>query len=262
MASESKHRDYFQRIAPQYRSVRTTDKEPISYIVRQLKALHTIKAADIGCGTGRYTQLLFHYLADKISFMCCIDYSSHMLGELNRHFAKDGIRVANKIMASAMCLPLKDKSLNCIFTFNAIHHFALVEFLREAARILGNGGYLIVYTRLRSQNKRNVWGKFFPLFTLKETRLYEWDELQYAIDRISGLRLQKTRTFKFNRKSTLKTLIYQANSHHYSTFDLYNPKEFDMALEQFRANLRTCFDDQTKIHWVDENILLILQKVN
>jgi SAM-dependent methyltransferase len=161
-----------------------------------------------------------------------------------------------------MCLPLRDESLNCIFTFNAVHHFTLVEFLRETARILQDGGYLFVYTRLRSQNSRSVWGRFFPLFASKETRLYEYeaDELQHAITKIPSLRLQKTRTFKFNRKSNLESLSDRAKSHHYSTFDLYSRSEFNIALNQFRGNLRDYFDDPTNIQWVDENTLVILQK--
>ena len=159
-----------------------------------------------------------------------------------------------------MCLPLSDESLNCIFTFNAVHHFALLAFLHETAKILQDGGYLFVYTRLRNQNSRSVWGRFFPLFTSKETRLYEEDELKESIAKIPSLRLQKTRTFEFNRKSNLERLSYQAKSHHYSTFDLYFRSEFKRALNQFHDNLRDYFGDPNNIRWVDENILLILQK--
>lgn len=47
-----------------YQSLRITYEEPIIYIVHQLKSLAAIKAADIGCGTGRYTQLLFRRSAE------------------------------------------------------------------------------------------------------------------------------------------------------------------------------------------------------
>ena len=178
MSTDYKHGDHFRKIAPRYQSLRTTDEEPIIYITHQLKSLTAIKAKDIGCGTGRYTQLLFRHLRDKITFIYGIDYSEKMLGQFNRRFVEDSIRVAGTIKASAMCLPLSEESLNCIFTFNAVHHFPLLEFLREMARILQDGGYLFVYTRMRSQNSRSVWGRFFPLFTSKETRLYEEDELK------------------------------------------------------------------------------------
>lgn len=258
--TDSKHSDHFRKIAPLYQSLRITDEEPIIYIVHQLKSLTAIKAADIGCGTGRYTQLLIRHLRDKLTFIYGIDYSAKMLRQFNRRFAKDGIRVVSVIKASAMCLPLSDESLNCIFSFNAIHHFALLEFLYETARILRDSGYLFVYTRLRSQNSRSIWGRFFPLFTSKETRLYEEDELKEAITKIPRLRLQKTRTFEFNRKSSLERLSGQAKNYHYSTFNLYSRKEFKTALHQFHDNLRDYFGDPNNIRWVDENILFILQK--
>lgn len=228
--------------------------------MHQLKSLTAIKAADIGCGTGRYTQLLFRHLRDKITFIYGIDYSAKMLGQFNRRFVEDSIRVAGTIKVSAMCLPLSEESLNCIFTFNAVHHFSLLEFLHEMARILQDGGYLFVYTRMRSQNSRSVWGRFFPLFTSKETRLYEADEWKEAITKIPSLRLQKTRTFEFNRKSNSERLGDQAENHHYSTFDLYSRSEFKTALNQFHDNLRDYFGDPNNIRWIDENILFILQK--
>ena len=148
----------------------------------------------------------------------------------------------------------------CIFSFNAVHHFTLLEFLHETARILQDGGYLFVYTRLRNQNSRSVWGRFFPLFTSKETRLYEEDQLKESIARIPGLRLRETRTFEFNRKFHLERLSEKAKNHHYSTFDLYSQSEFEKALNQFRGNLRDNFSDPNDIRWVDENILFTLQK--
>ena len=119
MSTDYKHSDHFRKIAPLYQNLRITDEEPITYIVHQLKSLTAIKAADIGCGTGRYTQLLFRHLRDKLTFIYGIDYSAKMLGQFKRRFAEDSIRVAGTIKASAMCLPLSDESLNCIFTFNA-----------------------------------------------------------------------------------------------------------------------------------------------
>ena len=260
MSTDYRHCGHFRKIAPLYQNLRITDEEPITNIVHQLRSQAAIKAADIGCGTGRYTQLLLRQLRDKLTFVYGIDYSAEMLRQFNRRYAEDGIRVAGTIQASAMALPLSDESLNCILTFNAVHHFALLGFLRETARILQDGGYLFVYTRLRNQNSRSVWGRFFPLFTSKETRLHEEDELQEAITKIPSLRLQKTQTFEFNRKSNLERLTDKAKNHHYSTFDLYSKSEFKTALNQFHENLRYHFGDPSNIRWIDENILFISQK--
>jgi SAM-dependent methyltransferase len=260
MNADYKHRNHFRRIAPIYGSLRTTDIEPIMYIVRQLKSMVSVNALDIGCGTGRYTILLYQHLQNKLSSIYVIDYNEKMLEQLNLLFAQESVQVSGIIRASAMHIPINHGFINSIFTFNSIHYFSLEEFLSEAARILPDGGYLFVYTRLRSQNSRNIWGRFFPLFASKEIRLYEADEFKDAISKISSMRLQKTRTFEFNRKSNVERLCEQAMSHHYSTFDLYSRGEFKFALKQFKSNLLDYFNDSHDIQWVDENILLILKK--
>ena len=260
MDADYKHFSHFQRIAPIYESLRTTDIEPVMYTVRHLKSLAFVNALDIGCGMGRYTILLCEHLRKKLSSIYVIDYNKKMLEQFNLHFAQESVPVSSIIRASAMHLPIRYGFFNSIFTFNAIHHFALDEFLLEAARVLQDGGYLFVYTRLRSQNSRNIWGRFFPSFTSKETRLFEADELKEAVGKIPSMRLQKTQTFEFARKSNLARLCEQATSHHYSTFDLYSRAEFKFALKQFKNNLLAYFNDPHDIQWVDENILLILRK--
>ena len=260
MTTDYMHRNHFRNIAPRYRSLRSTDMEPITFIVGELNTLREIKAVDIGCGTGRYTQVLIKYLRDNLLSMYCIDYSASMLTQLNHSLAKKGIHKADSIKASATDLPLGDESMNCIFTFNAVHHFGLIDFLLETARILQDGGYLFIYTRLRSQNRRNVWGRFFPLFNSKETRLFELDELGRNITKIPNFRLKHVHRFKFNRESSLERLSNRAKRRFYSTFDLYTRSEFNTALNKFHENIREHFDDPTNIQWFDENILLTLQK--
>ena len=261
MKADYKHLNHFQRIAPIYESLRTTDIEPIMYIVRHLKSLASVNALDIGCGMGRYTILLSKHLQNIMSSIYVIDYSDTMLEQLNLRFALESVHVSGIIRASAMQLPIRCGSLNSIFTFNAIHHFALDRFLFEAAGILQTGGYLFVYTRWRSQNGRNIWGRYFPSFTSKETRLYEADELKDAVGKIPSMKLQETRTYEFTRKSNLERLCEQAMNHHYSTFDLYSRGEFKIALKQYKRNLLDYFKDPSDIQWVDENVLLILEKV-
>jgi ubiquinone/menaquinone biosynthesis C-methylase UbiE len=259
MNAEYRHREHFRAIAPRYRDLRQTDERPIAYIAHELRRLPAIEATDIGCGTGRYTRLLVQHLHKKPLRVTCIDYSAAMLSQLHQHFAESGLQVPIMIKASAMSVPLKTDSLNCVFTFNAIHHFGLLEFLRETARILEPGGALYIYTRSRTQNSRTIWGRHFPWFSARETRLYELPELEMAIDRNPNLRLEKVKTFRFRRQSKLAHLIHRALSHHYSTFDLYSPAEFRTALRRFVRNLTEHFDEPNEITWFDENILLILR---
>ena len=57
---------HFTEVSPVYRSVRTTDREPVERIARELEGLAKPRGADIGCGAGRYVLLMFETI--RISF--------------------------------------------------------------------------------------------------------------------------------------------------------------------------------------------------
>lgn len=218
-----------------------------------------IVAVDVGCGAGRYDLKMFQYLGKRL-FLYCIDANKEMLKHLTDFLVKRGVRNFKTIKAFERKIPLKNNSLDCIFTFNAIHHFRIRQFLKESSRILKDGGYLFIYTRLRSQNRRNIWGKYFPLFNEKETRLYELNELKSLLRKIRGLKIEFIEYFKYGRVAFLDWLIEQVQNHHYSTFYLYTKKEFEHSLEKFKQNIQRKFKDLNKINWFDENILLVVRK--
>src|SRR3989338_6841682 len=167
---------HFSTVAERYRELRTTDIEPIIYIKEALRENSLITAADIGCGAGRYDMQLFHQFGDRL-FLYCVDAKKNMLRQLQEFLGQAVPEKFEAIRASAHKIPLLYNSLDAVFTFNAIHHFQLPLFFREVFRILKPGGKVFVYTRLENQNRRTIWGQFFPLFNEKETRLYRLEEL-------------------------------------------------------------------------------------
>lgn len=251
---------HFYKIAHLYRGLRTTDIEPILYIKKKLKNLPEIIAADVGCGAGRYDFKLFQNLGKKL-FLYCIDCNREMLKQLALYLESHVVKKIQTIKALANKLPFPENSFDCMFTFNAIHHFKILGFFDEASRTLKKDGYLFVYTRLRSQNKRNIWGKYFPFFNQKETRLYELNELKEMLKKFPQLKIESTKNFKYKRVSTLNRLIERAKNKHYSTFFLYTDKELRQSLEGFEQNIKRHFDDLKHITWFDENILLVVRKV-
>ncbi len=250
---------HFSKIAHMYRDLRTTNLEPILFIKNKLQKYSKIVGADVGCGAGRYDLKLFQYFGKKL-FLYCIDTNKGMLQHITIFLVKHSIRNFKALQSFERKIPLKDNSLDCIFTFNAIHHFKISQFLKEASRLLKNSGYLFIYTRLRSQNRRNIWGKYFPLFNNKETRLYQLNELRNLIRKTPRLKIETIKYFKYARLSSLDWLINQVQNHHYSTFYLYSKKEFEQSLERFKRNIQRKFKDLDKINWFDENILLIVRK--
>lgn len=49
------------------------------------------------------------------------------------------------VRGDAMCLPFKDESFDCVFSYNALEHFVNPEaFLSEALRVVKTGGYIYI----------------------------------------------------------------------------------------------------------------------
>jgi len=249
---------HFSTIASKYRSVRTLDTKPILCIKDKLKEKSKINMADVGCGDGRYS-LEFLKCFDNSFYIHCVDYNEKMLESLESYLVEQNTTNFCVRHGDANRLPLDNDSIDCIVTFNAIHHFEVPKFLSESLRVLKDEGRLFIYTRLRNQNARSIWGEHFPLFAEKEDRLYELDELEQHIQN-ADMNIHSTRVFGHSRNSSLERLVHQAQNNHYSTFALYDKETFDESLEIFQQNIKKNFDDLEQIKWHDENILIEIKK--
>ena len=77
--------NHFSHIAPKYRELRTTDMRPILFITNKLQGLPSIRAADIGCGAGRYSLKFVEHLGEKCH-LYCTDNNTAMLKQLKAYF--------------------------------------------------------------------------------------------------------------------------------------------------------------------------------
>jgi len=250
---------HFSKIAQEYEDLRTTDIEPILYIKKKLENLTKIIGADIGCGGGRYDIELFNHIGNGFHLIC-IDYNENMLRKLDKNLREHNIKEFNTVRTSANILPLATNYFDVLVTFNAVHHFNLLDFLKESSMVLRNNSRLFIYTRLRSQNQRNIWGRFFPNFHNKEKRLFEINKLEETLKKVRYLILESIEYFTYKRKANLEWLVTQARKHHYSTFGLYSKKEFEESLKKFQLNIISHFRNPDKIIWNDENIMFNIKK--
>ena len=249
-------RAHFSQVAPDYRQARTTDEEPIAFIRESLQHLPEVEAADVGCGAGRYDLLLSQYLNNLK--LTCIDVNEFMLAQASEYLTQNGFSNFTTLKANGDSLPLSPRSLDCVLTFNAIHHFDFAGFLESAAAALKEKGQIFIYTRLRSQNARNIWGEYFPGFAEKEDRLYDMDQVEGWIAS-SQLKLKTVKRFRYERIASLEQLLQKVKVRHYSTFSLYEEGELAEALQIFQERIGQKFSDLDRIKWFDENILLVLQ---
>jgi SAM-dependent methyltransferase len=257
MKSGQKMHEHFSKVSSCYKDVRTTDIEPVLYISELLKDMPGIVAVDIGCGDGRYDLLLFKYL--KNLNLTCADINKSMLEKTADFLLKQNIRGFQTLISDSHMQFLENNSVDCIFTFNAIHHFDFPAFIKRCADVIKDDGWIFIYTRLRNQNARTIWGRFFPDFKEKENRLYEMDEIRNWVREEDSLRLEIAKEFKFRRTGTVDDLVKKAKARHYSTFSLYDEEEFENALGRFRENVERHYKDADRLEWFDENILLVLK---
>lgn len=248
---------HFERVASVYDNVRNTDHAIIKAIVPCMpRGNRRVDIADVGCGTGRYSELIAAQLNTNLRLYCC-DYSSAMLSQCRKCMAQEyPSHLIDYCVVSANALPFADNSLDTVVTFNAVHHFNLERFITEAARVLRCGGLLAIYTRTPEQNARNIWGQYSPGFTERETRLYRSSRLKEAIDSVSGLRLEDMQEFKHERSDSPESLLERARNFHYSTFSLYPPDEFTQALETFAKRLDNLSNDGIIKHSAKNTLVL------
>lgn len=252
---------HFDRVAPKYAQVRYTDPKVIGPIIRHLpghsRVLHVM---DVGCGTGRYTDIFARRFRGRLRLYCC-DYSRAMLAEcrkrMNRRFPRRSIHYCR---VNADDLPFADASFDGIVTFNAVHHFNLDRFVTAASRLLRAGGLLSIYTRTPDQNGRTVWGQYFPGFIERETRLYPRERLEKAINRAGRLKVEGIHEFSNTWKDSVASLLHRARSLHYSTFALYPPEEFRQAVDRFGKKLQESSESGLVAH-VAENTLVLARRM-
>jgi len=254
---ESLMLDHFSQVASIYSQIRTIDYELINYITKKLASMSNIVAADIGCGDGRYSIKLIEKLRNRLS-LTCVDNNYEMLQQISN--ISSNFQNLQTKQAFAEKIPFDDNSLDCIFSFNAIHHFKINEFAKECNRVLKNNGLLFIYTRLKEQNESNIWGKFFPDFSKKENRLFDNHSLTERISSQTSLNLKSTESFQHDRSSDIRTLVSKAENKHYSTFSLYTVSEFEKSLAKFKQNIYQNFSNPENIQWVDGNTMFVFQK--
>ena len=252
--------EHFSELAFQYNDMRTTDAGPIEYIKTLLSNYETCLGIDVGCGPGRYSRLLLKMVPQL--HLICIDRNQNMLAETTRLLQPANIPRFKCVLADAGKFPLESNSIDVVFTFNAIHHFTIPAFLKEAQRVLKKDGTIAIYTRLLSQNETSIWGKYFPDFTKLERRLHSLDSIEAAVRNIPGLTLDTIKLFQFDRVSSLESLIERARAGHYSTFNLYEEKHLESSIANFRDRISSDFSDLEKIRWTDGNVLVIVKPCN
>ncbi len=249
---------HFSGLAASYNELRTTDLEPILFVKEVLGERQSLRAIDVACGGGRYSLLLCQHLPGLE--LTLHDVNESMLSGASRYLRENGITQFTTIAADIAHLKVQNEGLDAVFTFNAIHHFDPQLLMDKASQALTVGGHLFIYTRLRSQNARTIWGRYFPNFADREDRLYRPSEIESWKDDAGRLGVADVHHFRYRRSASLSDLLRQVRGRHYSTFSLYSDAALDRAITTFERTLRDRFPDPEHIEWADENIMVVYRK--
>ncbi|MFQ5712823.1 MAG: methyltransferase domain-containing protein [Candidatus Scalinduaceae bacterium] len=223
-------KDYFVSISSRYDELRGKEiLPPLCETLRKLTKKDS-RVLDVACGTGLF---LIPIATEFDLRLFGSDLSSGMLETAHKKARNDNLRVSF-LRADVHNLPFPDEYFDVLISTNAIHHFDLIESLKECARVLRKGGSYIVFSRFREQNDRSFWGKNFPKFADKEDRLYNKEEFEGAAERVEEFNLDNVNELSFEKKATEKEILAEVINKKYSTFDLYSDEEFKESLKSFK----------------------------
>ena len=228
---------YFDDIAQEYKCVRGTEIWPsLLHTIRSVDS-NTRRVLDVATGTGLFSVRLaeegFHVLG--------LDQNPRMLAQAIRR-AKQQACSFQGVLGLAEQLPLAERSISVMFSTNAIHHFDLQAHFAEVKRVLKPGGCYVVYTRFQKQNARSIWGRLFPHFAEKETRLYHPEDFEKLEAEFPELTLESLNELSFEKPFSRDRLLQTTRQRKYSTFSFYGEEEFWRAYATFRSRLESWSD--------------------
>jgi len=261
--------EHFTEVSSQYETFRELDLRAV-HIISELLAgainqrCPVVRLLDVGTGEGRYLDAVSESLSASLANRVLpigVDLSPAMLTQAhvrNRH-----VGLGSQYLVSASeKLPFLTASCDAITSFNAVHHFDLARFVSEASRVLIPSGQLVLYTRTPEQNRRTIWGRYFPEFATRETKLYHRSDLQLALQADGVLDSIRVQMIPWKITTSLSRLIEQVVHFHYSTFRLYPSDLLREAIDTFEYRVRQEFSDMERITCENDHIIVMAKRAS
>ena len=258
--------EHFVQVSARYRTLRELDLDAVRIIsevvARGADLGRPVRLLDVATGSGRYLDAVSHCLASTLALKVVpigLDLSPAMLRQARIRNGHAGLR-ARHLVGSVETLPFRTSSCDVMTCFNAVHHVDVARFAGEASRVLTPAGQLVVYTRTPEQNRRTIWGRHFPEFATRETRLHDVEDLRSALLATGAFTSVHSQTVAWRVTTSLSRLVEQATHYHYSTFRLYADDALRAAIDTFRQRVRQAFRDVTRITYDNDHVLVMAQR--
>lgn len=189
--------------------------------------------ADIGAGTGIWTQELLRYGAETYA----IEPNEQMRQKLEKNLGKHP--KLHIVAAAAEHTGLPDKSMDLVTAASAFHWFDADAFLQECRRILKREGIVCLFINGRdysdafTQKQHALCLKYCPGFS---SLTHGLEKTERAARKFFGERLHKE-TFAFPLHYTKERFIERSLSSSYS------PDPQDPRYGQYKSELRSLLDE-------------------
>ena len=131
-----------------------------------LKSLKSIKAIDIGAGSGRWSKEIFNHL--KISQLTLVE-PSESFNQLKKVFKKNNKVNYIKTSVNNLLLeyPYLSKSFNLVYCFGVLHHTdSIEENFSKICNLLESNGIIFCYLYYDLENRNNLYRFIFNLTIL------------------------------------------------------------------------------------------------
>jgi len=226
----SSRADVYSKYRPSYPS------EAINYLVGTFGLARESIVADIGSGTGIFTKLLL----EKAKTVYAVEPNKEMRNEAEKQLKKDKNFVS--VEGTAERIPIESKSVDLITAAQSFHLFERDQAKTEFARILRDGGSVILIWNKRLQNtdflleyekilQSNIpeykdttnsttspemikafLGKGYKVERFGNNQVYDWDKVIGRLNSSSYMPAKKTEAYITLEKSLYNTFIRFAGS--------------------------------------------------
>lgn len=206
----------------------------LDFIIKSVKRHKDyIKLLDAGCGTGNILRLT----ENKVGLLAGVDVSAECLKSSSRY-------TKSLICSDCSCLPFKGGSVDIITAYSVLHHlYDFKKFLREAYRILENGGW--IYTDFDHNN------------LVLHKIIARYKEKMFQLPLLNSLK----KTIKGNAVNSYKVIDYKLANYHNEFKGGINFQEVRAELKEigFRNIDIFYYKKQDGIYYVEKGISSMLR---
>ena len=229
----------FDKLAGNYDTLRGTGRERLLPWVVSAVEYANIRPGeeviDIGCGTGRYTELFAGFCRTVVG----IDSSEGMIRQAsNAH--RNG---ADYVLSDALSIPFRRSSFDCALMFMAVHLFTAKQrrlLFEGVSEMLRGEGRFVILTESHARIRRSLWRHFPGLLDIDLRRFPDLPTLTHEL-RAAGFETARRIVRKTFGEVPTDDYLARVKGKMISTFSLMTDSEFRNGFEVFSRKLHRLY---------------------